>query len=480
MYFLIVLFMRLQIRIRGVVGGWAFLELHTSANSSDEKQAYAAGFLEGYCYNKIDVCGLIEEFLEGLAAGYNAATSAEYQWLSNRDIVWFNMLGDLDDLAFALAMPKETPEGFLFGERCTGLVKLLPGLKELYTAQTTWNSYQSMLRIQKMYVLNYRLSPSRKELIPGYKMSLSSYPAFVQILEYARAMVANRLARDGCETDVLVRETYFPSYNIAYFPLIFNLSGGNVRCIPQADIRSLRDMYRTMRYNDYKYDPYARCDACDPPYTACNAIAARNDLNPPNAQADIRSLRDMYRTMRYNDYKYDPYAQCDACDPPYTACNAIAARNDLNPPNAQVDYRSLRDMYRTMRYNDYKYDPYAQCDACDPPYTACNAIAARNDLNPPNVYATCTALCDACDPPYTACNAIAARNDLNPPNVYGTCTALCDACDPPYTACNAIAARNDLNPPNVYATCTALCDACDPPHTACNAIVARNDLNPPN
>ncbi|KOB58248.1 putative phospholipase B-like 2, partial [Operophtera brumata] len=316
---------------------WAFLELHTSANSSDEKQAYAAGFLEGYCFNKIDVCGLIEEFVD-----------------SNEN--WKAWL-------LVTTPPRETPEGFLFGERCTGLVKLLPGLKELYTAQTTWN---------------------RKELIPGYKMSLSSYPAFVQILEYARAMVANRLARDGCEwvyifqkynsgtynnqwyivdynmfkartahsegavsagllwvieqlpgytkaadlTDVLVRETYFPSYNIAYFPLIFNLSGGNVR----AEIRSLRDMYRTMRYNDYKYAPYARCDACDPPYTACNAIAARNDLNPPNAQVDYRSLRDMYRTMRYNDYKYDPYARCDACDPPYTACNAIAARNDLNPP----------------------------------------------------------------------------------------------------------------------------------------------------
>lgn len=27
---------------------WAFLELHTSTDSCDEKQAYAAGFLEGY------------------------------------------------------------------------------------------------------------------------------------------------------------------------------------------------------------------------------------------------------------------------------------------------------------------------------------------------------------------------------------------------------------------------------------------------
>ncbi|CAH0594464.1 unnamed protein product [Chrysodeixis includens] len=386
--------------------------------------------LKGYCYNKTDVCGLIEEFvdhnedyvssmvemygfdsywhqmklyfiqIEGLAVGYNAATKDPYQWLTTRDIIWINMLGDLDELAFALSMPKNSPEGFLFGDHCTGLVKLLPDLSNLYTAQTTWNSYQSMLRLQKMYVLHLRLSPDKKELIPGYKMSLSSYPAFVQstddfyiissglvagettignsnrtlfelvkpvgqILEYARAMVANRLARTGREwvdifrkhnsgtynnqwfivdykkftpkrgksvgkvedgllwvveqlpgyteaadlTEDLKRTTYFPSYNIPFFPRVFNLSGGNVRIATfgdwfgydtnprakilfekQAGIKNLRDMYNTMRYNDFKHDPLARCDACSPPYSACNAIAARNDLNPANGTFPFRAL----------------------------------------------------------------------------------------------------------------------------------------------------------------------------------------------
>ncbi|KAG6442054.1 hypothetical protein O3G_MSEX002134 [Manduca sexta] len=386
--------------------------------------------LKGYCYNKTDVCGLIDDFintnqqytasmieknpndpywyqvklyyiqLEGLAAGYNAATKPMYEWLTIRDIIWLNMLGDLDELAFALSMPKETPEGFLFGEHCTGLVKLLPGLKDLYTSQVTWNSYQSMLRIQKMYVMNFKLQPDSAELIPGRKMSLSSYPGFIQstddfyitssglvaaettignsnrtlfenvkpvgqILEYARAMIANRLARSGKEwveifrrhnsgtynnqwyivdynkftpstskqkgkvkpgllwvieqlpgyteaadlTQHLVRETYFPSYNIPYFPRVFNLSGGNERVATfgdwfgyhtnpraniikqrQADINNLRDMYHTMRYNDFRHDPLARCSACQPPYSACNAIAARNDLNPANGTYPFRAL----------------------------------------------------------------------------------------------------------------------------------------------------------------------------------------------
>ena len=35
------------------------------------------------------------------------------------------------------------------------------------------------------------------------------------------------------------------------------------------------------RYNDFKHDPFSRCN-CTPPYSATNAIAARSDLNLPN------------------------------------------------------------------------------------------------------------------------------------------------------------------------------------------------------
>ncbi|XP_013190959.1 putative phospholipase B-like 2 [Amyelois transitella] len=427
--------------------GWAYLELHTSANFSDEKQAYAAGYLEGfltrdliwmhwqnmlkgYCYNKTDVCGLIEDFLdkneayissmitaypldpywyqiklyyiqlEGLAVGYEEATRDPYEQLTYRDMIWLNMLGDLDELSFALSMPETTPDSILFSEHCTGLVKLLPDLSELYTSQVTWNSYQSMLRFQKMYVLQFRMTIETDQRIPGYKMSFSSYPGIVQslddfyvissglvaaettignsnrtlfelvkpegqILEFARAMIANRLARNGREwveifrkhnsgtynnqwyivdykrfkssaggargsagrgllwlleqlpghtraadlTSELIRTTYWPSYNIPYFPRIFNLSGGNERVRvygdwfgydtnprakiikqKQAEISNLADMYRTLRYNDYKHDPLARCAACRPPYSACNAIAARNDLNPINGTYPFRAL----------------------------------------------------------------------------------------------------------------------------------------------------------------------------------------------
>jgi hypothetical protein len=58
----------------------------------------------------------------------------------------------------------------------------------------------------------------------------------------------------------------------------------------QAEIHNLRDMYLTMRYNDYKHDPLSRCAQCSPPYSACNAIAARNDLNPANGHPSLSYL----------------------------------------------------------------------------------------------------------------------------------------------------------------------------------------------
>ena len=49
------------------------------------------------------------------------------------------MLGDLDEIAFAVSMPKTKADGSLFGDHCTGLVKLLPDLSNLYFSHATWN-----------------------------------------------------------------------------------------------------------------------------------------------------------------------------------------------------------------------------------------------------------------------------------------------------------------------------------------------------
>ena len=61
----------------------------------------------------------------------------------------FQVQGDLEDLESVLG---DGDIRRLVGTgSCSALVKLLPGNRDLYVAQDTWNGYESMLRILKVY-----------------------------------------------------------------------------------------------------------------------------------------------------------------------------------------------------------------------------------------------------------------------------------------------------------------------------------------
>lgn len=106
-------------------------------------------------------------------------------------------------------------------------------------------------------------------------------------------------------TDHLLENSYWASYNIAYFPLIFNMSGTPDEVAKYGDwftydkhpralifkrdhvnVKNMDDMLALMRYNDFKHDPLSKCK-CDPPYSGENAIAARNDLNLANGESIV-------------------------------------------------------------------------------------------------------------------------------------------------------------------------------------------------
>ena len=107
----------------------------------------------------------------------------------------------------------------------------------------------------------------------------------------------------------LAEEGYWPSYNSAYFPKIFAISGapelvkkyGNWFTYDQtpralifardhSKVVDMKSMEKLMRYNDYKVDPLSRCEGCSPPYSAINAISARCDLNPKNGTYPFDAL----------------------------------------------------------------------------------------------------------------------------------------------------------------------------------------------
>ncbi|XP_012944732.1 putative phospholipase B-like 2 [Aplysia californica] len=146
---------------------------------------------------------------------------------------------------------------------------------------------------QWMIVDYKRFVPSRETGVPGTFYLIEQIPGTI---EYADL------------TDYLYEKSYFGSYNVPYFPDIFNKSGlpplvkkfgdwftydKNPRAlIYKRDVPKVTDldsMTKLMRYNNFKNDPLSRCN-CTPPYSAENAISCRDDLNPANGTYPFGAL----------------------------------------------------------------------------------------------------------------------------------------------------------------------------------------------
>ncbi|XP_077509295.1 putative phospholipase B-like 2 [Amblyomma americanum] len=109
-------------------------------------------------------------------------------------------------------------------------------------------------------------------------------------------------------TDVLRKKTYWPSYNIAYFEDIFDISGqqqlvkkygdyysydkaprANIFRRDHVRVCDLDSIMALMRYNDYTQDPFSRCN-CTPPYNPVYAISSRYDLLDPSGKYDVPDM----------------------------------------------------------------------------------------------------------------------------------------------------------------------------------------------
>ncbi|XP_013790770.1 putative phospholipase B-like 2 [Limulus polyphemus] len=142
-------------------------------------------------------------------------------------------------------------------------------------------------------IVDYKRFKPGKEISPGLLWVLEQLPGHVV---------------SGDVTKVLLKNGYWASYNTAYFPDIFNMSGSaemvkkfgdwfsydrTPRALifkrDQGNVHDIDSMTRLMRYNNFTKDPLSRCN-CTPPYSAENAIAARCDLNPKNGSYPFSAL----------------------------------------------------------------------------------------------------------------------------------------------------------------------------------------------
>ena len=199
--------------------------------------------------------------LDGVYQGYSAARAEMEQAahvapapLSKGDILLLNLGGDLEDLdgideycsgaAGAGAGNSSTPrapEGTspeYNAGRCSSLVRLTEGNQDVFFAQNTWASLNSMIRVYKLYDLPFSTdghnASGAVERVAAPKVSFSSYPGtlysgddfyvvssgmavlettigngnrqlacdFIQpltLLEWQRNVVANRLASRGVD-----------------------------------------------------------------------------------------------------------------------------------------------------------------------------------------------------------------------------------------------------------------------------------------
>lgn len=100
-------------------------------------------------------------------------------------------------------------------------------------------------------------------------------------------------------TSVVENQGYWATYNIPFFPAIYNASGMARLAAQHGD-----------------WFTYDRCP---------RALMFKRGFKQPG---DIEKVLDF---IRYNNYQNDPLAVCAACEPKHNAENALSARSDLNP-----------------------------------------------------------------------------------------------------------------------------------------------------
>ncbi|XP_075225598.1 putative phospholipase B-like 2 [Lycorma delicatula] len=412
--------------------GFAYIEIKTNSNASDSEQAFHAGYLEGNVssdliysqwYNTVNdfrttmnksIVKEVEIFLksnskwisrqfhhkndsywhqlqlvylqiQGIYRGYNAVSKNYLQW---NDILWLSVFYDLTDLYSALGGTEVEGDG-----HCSVLIKILPGYKDIYFGHNSWTYYQTMLRMQKKYSLNYKKTLNTTKKIPGYEISFSSYPGSIAsmddyylissglattettnevfnkslwnnikpeniVLGNIRAVVANRLASDGETWSNIFKLYNSGTYNNQWMILDFKKfktgqppSAGTFWVLEQIpkkvvandltqvlinkgywssyNIPYYKDIYELTGYKE-KYLQFGNWFSHEGAPRA--RIFSRD-------QVDVTDMISFMNLMRSNDYQHDPFAHCK-CNPPYSASGAIAARSDLNPVNGTYEFKA--------------------------------------------------------------------------------------------------------------------------------------------
>ncbi len=157
--------------------------------------------------------------------------------------------GDLEDLEQILGKPEGLRRRLMGSGSCSAFIKPIASGKDLLFSHVTWSTYQSMLRVQKLYSLPYK-HPDGKNgngtvnycsrlgdeiwfclgstIVAGAKMSFSSYPGVLWSIDDFYVISS------GLVSDRLTMSTFkFVHFD---FDLINSGRDGNDNCQLQLDL----------------------------------------------------------------------------------------------------------------------------------------------------------------------------------------------------------------------------------------------------
>lgn len=194
------------------------------------------------------------------------------------------------------------------GNSNTDLWKFVTPETNLYWIRNLVSNRLSFTGVEwaKWFSLHNSGTYNNEWMIVDYKKFTPNKPLQNNLLIVLEQLPGQTVWND--KTDVLREQSYWPSYNLAYYPDVYNISGTydaflkygsffSYENSPRASIFrrdhhnvvDIPTMIDIMRYNNFTQDPLSGCD-CDPPYSGENTIAARSDLNPANGRYPFDAL----------------------------------------------------------------------------------------------------------------------------------------------------------------------------------------------
>lgn len=330
---------------------------------------------------------------------------------TQREKAWLARQPDEEARAAALRLPRHV----LHKDHCSSIVKAVGatpsgGFSDIFITHTTWSGAETMNRIFKQYSMPFAMygwgqeptaagkgkdgkkafaagpSAADDEIVPGERIAFSSYPAtsysaddfyaissglavvettisnnnatlwqYVQpntVLDWARSMVANRLARTGPEWAHVFLYNNSGTYNNEFSVLDTNLfvpgqplANGTLTIVDQmpGPTATVRDGSELLQEQGY-FASYNKIS--DPAlFVLTNQTALVDEYGPiatwdkcPRAQIfdrDHNKVVDgpsLQKLIRYNDWQHDPISTMGCAPGQASGMEGIASRADLTPP----------------------------------------------------------------------------------------------------------------------------------------------------